>query len=467
MMQFFRNILLRTRAASTTRRQYAMTMSVAVALLVWSTLNMVPANAQTLPYASPHKTMGMVTCASSTCHGAVKPWTDSPILQSEYLIYTRTDKHTRAYKVLFNEQSKRIAKNLGLTTPAHEASVCLDCHGHNVPTARHGERFSVIEGITCESCHGPAEKWTAPHVNPSGTPAAHHASNVANGLYPLNDPVARAKVCLSCHFGNKDKLVTHRIMGAGHPRMSFELETFTEMAPKHFVVDKDYRERKRVWEGVQTWAVGQAIAVAETMEILLDDKRGRDGAFPELVLFDCHACHHPMSGARWQPKGGLGMRVAPGLVRLNDSNMLMLRAVAAGVDAKLGEQMLAQMQKLNRAIAGEGDVKAEAANLRKMALDAAPLLGNTAFTPALVQKVMAGLIQQGMDGQFSDYAAAEQTYLALQSMGAFLSRQGALNSPANFNTTMGKLAQVLAQDEKYQPQQFVAQMKDLKVAVIK
>ena len=157
---------------------------------------------------------------------------------------------------------------------------------------------------------------------------------------------------MSCHYGNKDKLVTHRIMGAGHPRMSFELDTFTEIAPKHFVVDKDYSERKKVWDGAKTWAIGQALAVSETMNILADPKRGRDGVFPELVLFDCHACHHPMAENRWSPKTAFGPSISPGLVRLNDSSMLMLRAITRALDPKLGDRVTAQTQKLHRAIAG-------------------------------------------------------------------------------------------------------------------
>ena len=46
---------------------------------------------------------------------------------------------------------------------------------------------------------------------------------------------------------------------------------------------------------MKVWAIGQALAVAEMMKMLADPERGRDGLFPELVLFDCHACHHPMS----------------------------------------------------------------------------------------------------------------------------------------------------------------------------
>src|SRR5438105_1641438 len=97
----------------------------------------------------------------------------------------------------------------------------------------------------------------------------------ANSLYPTNEPVAEAKLCLSCHFGNADKFVTHRMMGAGHPRMSFELDTFSQTQPPHFVVDADWYERKGVYDGVRVWAVGQALAAAELIDVLLDPTRRR------------------------------------------------------------------------------------------------------------------------------------------------------------------------------------------------
>jgi len=421
--------------------------------------------AQPLPYQSPHETLGTVTCASSLCHGAIKLWKDSPVLQNEYITWSRTDKHTRAYNVLLNARSQKIAKNLGLKQPAHEAKICLDCHAHNIPEERRGERFKIADGIVCESCHGPAEKWIKPHVNPVSDPAKHHAFNVENGLYDTADATSRAKLCLSCHFGNKDKLVTHRIMGAGHPRMSFELDTFTEIAPKHFVIDKDYGERKRIWEGVKTWAVGQALAVADTMDILVDEKLGRDGLFPELVLFDCHACHHAMSDGRWKPKTAFGPSISPGLVRLNVSNLLMLRALANAVDPKLGERVREQTQKLHRAVAGEGNARNEAMALKKLAGEVVPLIANTDFAAPVVRRVLAGLIDDGIAGYYSDYAAAEQATLAMSSVGSFLSKQGAMRAPAVFNANLKKLNALLVNDERYQPQQFVVQLKDLRKSI--
>jgi hypothetical protein len=80
---------------------------------------------------------------------------------------------------------------------------------------------------------------------------------VKRGLYPTDQPVAQARLCLSCHFGNRDKFVTHRMMGAGHPRMSFELDTFSQTQPPHFVADADWERRKGAYDGVRVWAVGR------------------------------------------------------------------------------------------------------------------------------------------------------------------------------------------------------------------
>ena len=442
--------------------QRAASKLMALAILLIAQLTAIQSQAQPLPYQSPHETLGTVTCASSLCHGTIKLWKGSNVLQNEYLTWSRTDKHARAYNVLLNERSKRIATNLGLKQPAHEAKICLDCHAHVVPQERRGERFNVTDGVTCEGCHGPAEKWVKTHVAPGDSATAQHAANIDDGMYPTSDAVARAKLCMSCHYGNQDKLVTHRIMGAGHPRMSFELDTFTEIAPKHFVVDKDYSERKKVWDGAKTWAIGQALAVSETMTILADPKRGRDGVFPELVLFDCHACHHPMSENRWKPKTAFGPSISPGLVRLNDSSMLMLRAITRAIDPQLGDRVVAQTQKLHRAIAGEGDAFAEAAALKKLAQETVSVMSGATFSNQTMAAVLSRLIEDGIQGTYSDYAAAEQATLAIGSLGAYLTKQGAMAAPQKFNASLKKLTLSLAKDEQYKPREFEALLKELR-----
>ena len=62
-----------------------------------------------LPQKGSDAHLGVVSCAGSTCHGATKPFQNSSVLQNEFVTWQRHDKHAQAYKVLLNDQSKRIA----------------------------------------------------------------------------------------------------------------------------------------------------------------------------------------------------------------------------------------------------------------------------------------------------------------------------------------------------------------------
>jgi len=410
-----------------------------------------------LPYQARDKSMGVVNCANSLCHGSVQPFKDANVLQNEYVTWSRVDKHARAYKVLFNEQSARIARNLGLGNAA-EAKVCLDCHAHNVPKAQRSERFKFDDGVSCEACHGPSERWLPKHVEDG----AKHAGNLEAGLFPTDDPTERARLCLSCHFGNADRFVTHRMMGAGHPRLSFELETFTTVEPAHFKIDSDWQKRKRLWDGVKVWAIGQALAVSEMMDVLTDPKRGRDGLFPELVLFDCHACHHPMSDKRWAPRiAGLG----PGVVRLNDSSMLMVRAIARVVDPELGNRIASKMSQLQQTITGGGDAFGTARALKADVATLTAELDRRTLSDADMRAVLAALVDEGLKGQFRDYAGAEQATMAIGSVTNFMYQKGILKSARDINGGLAGLQAAVANDERYSPGQFETALRNFRGTV--
>ncbi len=72
-------------------------------------------------------------------------------------------------------------------------------------------------------------------------------------MYPTEQPAARAALCVSCHLGADDRFATHEIMGAGHPRLSFELDAFSTNQPAHYIVDADYVRRKGAIEGFNLW----------------------------------------------------------------------------------------------------------------------------------------------------------------------------------------------------------------------
>src|SRR3546814_7607372 len=136
--------------------------------------------------------------------------------------------HRRAWSVLTNSRSRFIAQNLGIGDPSR-AAMCLGCHSD---AATNRGTTAIEDGVTCESCHGPAGGWIASHYAGVGTSASpdtemrdKHLANLRAGLRKLEDPVVRAGVCVDCHFGSagEGQFVTHRIMAAGHPRIAFEI----------------------------------------------------------------------------------------------------------------------------------------------------------------------------------------------------------------------------------------------------
>lgn len=407
--------------------------------------------------------LGVASCSGSTCHGAVEAWQDSSVLQSEYVTWQRHDKHATAYQVLLNERSQRIARNLGLES-AQTADLCLDCHADNVPAEQRGKQFQISDGVGCEACHGGAVRYLGIHI--SGV--AGHQENIDAGMYPTEDPVERAELCLSCHFGDTRKFVTHRIMGAGHPRMSFELDTFTAIMPAHFEIDADYRQRKTVANGVKTWAIGQAIAIRETLAAMVDPERGQDGIFPELVLFDCQACHHPMSNIRWEPRAGTGL--GPGIVRLNDANLVMLRIIAGQIDEELGLNLRQRTLALHAASTqGREATVAAAAELQGILSGLVERLAGYDFGAESMQALLSGVIAEGLSGEYVDYAAAEQATMALGSILSAMRIAGVVDEGQYnaMNEALNGLFEAVAKDEEYRPPAYVEALRAFEATIPK
>lgn len=403
-----------------------------------------------------HKHLGAASCASSTCHGSTTIYKDSNVMQNEFSVWQESDKHARAFEILKQPESQAITRKLGLGD-ATQAQVCLDCHTDNTPVALRGEKFQLEDGVGCETCHGGAEKWISTHTNKD----VSHADNLAAGMFPTEDPVKRATLCLSCHMGTKDRMITHKIMGAGHPRLQFELDTFTWLNP-HYEIDEDYIKRKGEFNGARDWALGQGVAAKNLLEQLTDTRTAYTGIFPELVLFDCHACHKTMGGNTWAARPGTGL--GPGVVRLNDANLVTFRHVLSQVDGAASTRLRDQTRALHQATTVSRDATLSAANALKATIEAnLTKVAKHDFAAASLGKVLASLLRDAEAGDYRDFAGAEQAALAAQSVVSGFEAGGAIDKAQadRLNVLVDQLNETVANGDRFQNARFVASLRAL------
>lgn len=422
----------------------------ALLALVW----VAGASGQPLPETGANAHEGVGTCATSVCHGKVTEDPRSTVWLNEYRIWSRQDYHSRAYRTLQSAQSKTIASKLGLPS-AVGAKICLDCHADNVASDARGRRFQISDGVGCEACHGGSGQWLKSHAEE----ATSHADNLAKGMYPTEQPLDRARLCLSCHLGTKNKFATHAIMGAGHPRLSFELETFTVNQPAHYEVDDDYRKRKPAISSVNMWLAGLAVMSMKNLELLQDDWFTDAGLVPELSFYQCHACHHPMNDLRWQAEGGQ-TSLPPGTVRLNDGSLVVLASVldilgsgkAGTIDKGISSLHQASVESRSAVVTQAKELHAE------LEAVAAKLSGDSYSTDQL-KTLRLGLLQQATAGRYRHFTSAEQIFLAVETLTLSLEENQRLQAPLDawFKTV---------EDENvFVPKQFAVRAAKLKEAL--
>ncbi len=375
--------------------------------------------------------VGVATCGGTTCHGRSEA--DGPVVrQDEIMLWqdpaTAAGAHSRAWAVLREPRARTIAQRLGIGE-ASGAPICLGCHA--TPAGRRGARFQTSDGVGCESCHGPASTWLASHYAVGGT----HAANVARGLVPLESPTARAARCLDCHFGSagEGQFVTHRIMAAGHPRISFELDLFSTLQ-QHHQDDADYRARKGRGDPTRMWAIGQAMALDRALS-LFTTARGTEGMFPEFYFFDCHSCHRQISDdPRFRPGAvaNPGRPIPSGMPPFNDENMIMLAAAARVVAPPLAQRFERDSRAFHAAIArdrGAAIAAAQSAAGKARRRWPAPSPRRRWARPRPSRSSTPSPARRCAT-RFTDYAGSVQAVMATDTLLSALVAQGQVSSAA-------------------------------------
>lgn len=402
--------------------------------------------------------LGVATCAGSNCHGATERPRGSYVPGNEYLIWSKQDKHRNAYNVLLEDRAIKMARALGLPDAAHQ-KICLDCHADNVPQNLRGTQFQLSDGVDCETCHGGASGWLGIHIS-----GATHAQNVAAGLYPTEQPVARAEKCLSCHYGDNTRFASHQLYGAGHPRLTFELDTYTAIEPAHFVVDQGYIERKGRVTDAQVWAVGQAIALVKRMDAVLNPAHAPKGFWPEFAFFDCQSCHHEYGGYARATTTGLG----PGAVKFNDANEVMLRVIAQRVAPQAAGELHEHMMALHKATLDDwAAVQHEAAAVKAAAQSLVSQLSHHDFTGDDMRAMADALI--GMAGSDDVFSHNEQITMALEALTTGLKASGDISDKqsAAVDNAMKAVYAAFPNDQTVHQDAFLKALKSVQQAMRK
>lgn len=353
--------------------------------------------------------LGVSSCAASTCHGSAIPRTQTRILRNEYRTWLEEDAHSDAYAVLLTAPSTEIVANLrrfgSPIESAHTSAVCLDCHATNQNQAE------VTEGVSCESCHGPGRNWIDNHDAVSSP-----EQRAELGMVPTWEPERRAEVCLSCHLGTRERFVTHEIMAAGHPRLAFELETFTYRQPAHFRSGDDaspYSARKPLSaDSAQIWAIGQGVYLRNYASLL--GSSPEDSGWPEFAAFDCFSCHR---GVDRDSDPSEAPRVRSGIAGLNRSSALMFREVIAVLDPTHLENFDFEMERLYEALAGpENAIRPVAESLVEIVSADIEHVAAREWGEDDLQAVFGRLASPRLASAYRTYADAEQVTMAVQAL---------------------------------------------------
>jgi hypothetical protein len=400
------------------------------------------------------KYVGPGSCGATACHGGVQPRSLTRVLQNEYSTWVTKDPHFKALHSLDNAVSQRMGRLLGIDNPAASPK-CLACHALVIAPELKLRDFDV-EGVSCESCHGPASAWLGSHTLRGWTPE----QSFALGMVDLNDATHRSEKCLSCHLGTPDNEVDHRMIAAGHPDLVFELDSYSAIEPPHWkpAVDPNH--------DVRLWAVGQAIQLREALKRLARHAQGP--AWPEFSDYSCFSCHHSLTKPEtsWRQERGYPHRSA-GSPPWDSAHYIVFRIMAKDVDVAASQQLdaqLATLYQLASSLNGPPKAIAESAlSASDLANRFAVEIAQSSFDKTRSARLLKAISDQGESIANEDTRSAEQAAMALDTI--FLSYEKQAGARPHVRTAIDGLFEELKNPSSYDAPRFSAQMRKVSAAL--
>ena len=283
--------------------------------------------------------MSSVSCNGQACHAnsfAERGFEWNTSLQ----VWFKHDPHSKAGQVLDGELSRRMIRHLLATNDesvsgseevakseqtgnrfsAAEAKVvrerCLGCHT-SATTSDCANVVDldplIVEGVSCGSCHGPADDWLDPHTREDWV-KKDKKRFVDTAMRDTEGHVERAKTCVRCHVGSRTedgvlRDMNHDLIAAGHPALRFDLLEYLQRYQRDnprpgkgdwiphwsFEAEEKFLESK-----LKVRQVGRAVGLAAAAKLSAErawDAKARDPnvPWPEFADFDCFACHRTLN----------------------------------------------------------------------------------------------------------------------------------------------------------------------------
>jgi Cytochrome c554 and c-prime len=449
----------------------AAVVALVVAGIAWIAPTLFIGHAQTKPVVQaaprPGLYLGAVSCSSGNCHGgkAKNPAEKNfRVRLDEYFIWIRFDRHAKAYSVLLEEKAKNIVKHIAHLNDQkpHEIQLCLNCHA--LPKDAAAKSLDLTQGVSCESCHGPASGWLSTHLEAKpGT----RTQSLRSGMIDVWNPKTRAERCLDCHLGTVDqpeKNVDHELIAAGHPDLRFELDNYSDSMPRHWA---SYAERankagREENEGARAWIIGQTVAFRRGLARLAD--RARKNNWPEYAELDCYACHHSLQENSWRQSTGRNEGL--GLPPWSRARFVMMRHIIAvfAPDKLRAIESDASMLStaIDRGSVDKGEIAAAATRLGKSMAPVIAQLETKAAKSIDARQVrqFVDVIVNDIDLVKNDIRSAEQAVFAINTLATDIFRTGFHNA-APLKNALHDLAKNVEAPARYTPARFTASMKSV------
>ena len=410
--------------------------------------------------------MGAASCSASACHGSTTPRHTFESSQNEHYIWSEKGPHAKAHESLTTPDAKIMGKHLNIAAP-EKSDRCLSCHSLTVPADLQSKLYDVKDGVSCEACHGPAEKWLGAHTRRDWDAK----KGATLGMVNTKDMVARAVKCLGCHAGAAGKMVNHELIAAGHPRLKFELDTYTYAMPPHWRKSKKAHDR-----GARAWAIGQATAFDNEIQLLRSSWQSRGALWPDFSRLDCFACHRPVvdhlrdltdeekAMQLWRVRNYDGRK--PGGLVWNTSSDSAFHSLVNHLSAEDGKALDQLIRGIHRGLT-DATMKADAfastmTRLSELSGQLVSQVSPHTFTPQDTLTLMTSISGDGRHLSRAGFQAAEQAVLALASLyDAFTEAAGPSPDAPATKETVDALFKHIEDSKSFNPAHFEASMTKL------